>query len=185
MSAKQPAGPELDQSAAAAGPGRELDDHGDLRVLRARDAFQRGWQAHLLGDRVGALLHLEAAKWGVDGIEERDWPLAMFVLSLYAFTQASIGCEGTATAAAQRAARTARAHDPSRNTPRAIRLRLASRLPSGPPAERFRECLERWALAVAYRLPSTHYRLAHESDLNRLRAARLSPVSDRAESLPG
>ena len=109
MSAKQPAGP---RTRPVCPPlrarARELDDHGDLRVLRARDAFQRGWQAHLLGDRVGALLHLEAAKWGVDGIEERDWPLAMFVLSLYAFTQASVGCEGTATAAAQRAA----AHGP-------------------------------------------------------------------------
>ena len=185
MSATRPSGPELDQSAAVAGAGGEPDHLGDLRVLRARDSFQRGWQAHLLGDRVGALLHLEAAKWGVEEIEAQDWPLAMFVLSLYAFTQASIGRESTATAAAQRAARTARAHDPSRNTPRAIRLRLASRLPAGPPAERFRECLERWALAVAYRLPSTHYQLVHETDLNRLRAVRPSPVGDRAESLPG
>lgn len=200
MSWEGPTGRTLEHSAASSGekrehPGvieveegsgrcREPIDLAELSPGRALDALQRGWHAHLLGDRVNALLFLDSARAGVEELEERGWPLAMRALSLYAFTQSSVGRESTAIAAAQRAALTARQHDPSRNTPRAIRLRLASQLPVEPLIRRLWESLERWALAVAYRLPSTHYRLAHESDLNRLRSARLSSASDVAESRP-
>lgn len=95
----------------------------------------------------------------------------MLGLSLYAFTCASMGEDDKAMAAANNVAAIARTHDPQRNTPSAIRTRIASALPTEPVALRLREGLQRWTLAVAYRLPSTRLRLGHERDLNRLRLA--------------
>jgi len=141
-----------------------------IAAERASDALKRGWRAHLLGDRTAALFHLEALRHGMAGLGDR-WPLAILGLSLYAFTCASVGEDEKAVQAARKVASLARQHDPRRNTPLAIRVRLASELPAEPMDVRLRETVERWTLAVAYRLPSTQLRLVHECDLNRLRPA--------------
>lgn len=147
------------------------------RALTARHALRHAWQAHLIGDRMGALIHLEVLRFGVAEMEDHEWPIAAFGLSLYAFTCCSIGEHEKAFAAAQRAASASRDRDPSVNTPRAIRQRLASQLPEEPVSFRLSETIQRWALATAYRLPCARYRWVHEADLNRLRLALQSDTA--------
>jgi hypothetical protein len=146
-------------------------------ALTARRALQHAWQAHLIGDRMGALIHLEVVRFGVAEMEDHEWPVAAFGLSLYAFTCCSIGEHEKAFAAAQRAASASRERDPRVNTPRAIRQRLASQLPEEPVSFRLSETIQRWALATAYRLPCARYRWVHEADLNRLRLALQSDTA--------
>lgn len=153
-----------------------------IAAERAREALRRGWQAHLLGDRNGALFQLETLVRGLAGLGE-DRQAVMLGLSLYAFTVASVGENEKAVEAANTVASIARRLDPARNTPWAVRNRLVSALPDEPMNLRLREGLQRWTLALAYRLPSATLRLVHERDLNRLRLT-LQPDAGTVEPEP-
>lgn len=191
-----PHGPMASDSREAEPPGRGAppsggDPGGDLLggsradegrrspfFERVNAALQQGWQAHVLGDRTGALFHLAAFESGVAKLGDDQWRPAIFGLSLYAFTCSSVGDNDRALRSASNVACIARRNDPRQNTAVAIRARLASRLPAAPLSTRLHETVQRWALAVAYGLPSAHLRLVHESDLNRLRAAMRARSAD-------
>lgn len=96
-----------------------------IAAERAREALRRGWQAHLLGDRNGALFQLETLVRGLAGLGE-DRQAVMLGLSLYAFTVASVGENEKAVEAANTVASIARRLDPARNTPWAVRNRLVN-----------------------------------------------------------
>jgi hypothetical protein len=141
------------------------------------------WNAHIAGDRSTVLNTLEPLRRQDLAQRPDAWQAAATGLALYAFTAAAVGDHGRAFTVATQFADDLLERDPRGQRPSMIRYRLAHALPTESLTTRLHETLQRWALATAYRLPTTRHETQHFRDLNRIRSAP-PPIPTRRRRPP-